>query len=302
MKPTALKGHLAYLEFKETIRLTQSMRQEGNDSISVGFRVALDELRNDNLSKKSWELLCTRIAGVLTPGEVQTFNNELRLYYTKDEVLRRNLSCLAGLGCPVLKITAKHTGVNASAASEDDADNLSKELYIAIGAKVMLTTNLWTENGLVNGSWGVISDISWLEGQDPSKNMPSVLLVKFEGYEGGDFPNCPSGTVPILPLCRDFIYKNNTCTRKMFPLRLAYALTVHKSRGLTLPKVVLDLNQKEFALGLAYVAISRVKKLSGVLFETAFDYEKFRSKSSNSSRVKKDRLIDYLFRSGQEII
>jgi len=46
-----------------------------------------------------------------------------------------------------------------------------------------------------------------------------------------------------------------------FPLRLAYGITVHKSQGLTLSKAVLNLATKEHALGLSYVAVSRVKTL-----------------------------------------
>ena len=44
----------------------------------------------------------------------------------------------------------------------------------------------------------------------------------------------------------------------MFSVVLAYAITVHKSQGLTLDKVVLDISAKDHSLGLTYVAISRV--------------------------------------------
>jgi ATP-dependent DNA helicase PIF1 len=66
------------------------------------------------------------------------------------------------------------------------------------------------------------------------------------------------------------------CSRTQLPVRVGYAVTVYKSQGMTRDKIVLRLpSRKGFALGPSYVAISRVKKLSGLLFETGFDYERF---------------------------
>jgi ATP-dependent DNA helicase PIF1 len=76
-------------------------------------------------------------------------------------------------------------------------------------------------------------------------------------------------------------------------LRLAYGITVHKSQGLTLKRVVLNVNQREHCLGLAYVAISRVKALSGLLFEGSFDFDRFKRAESVNS---KDRDLDFVIR------
>ena len=61
----AIKGHQLYQAFNRTLRLTQIMRQQGEDNIATRFRVALSELRACQLSKESWELLRTRIANNL---------------------------------------------------------------------------------------------------------------------------------------------------------------------------------------------------------------------------------------------
>jgi ATP-dependent DNA helicase PIF1 len=93
----AIKGQQLYRSFDRTVRLTQVMRQQGEDDISIRFRAALSELRIGKLSKESWELLCTRVENQLPPDEVSSFGNALRLYFTKDEVYHRNIQCLTAV-------------------------------------------------------------------------------------------------------------------------------------------------------------------------------------------------------------
>ena len=138
----AIKGHQLYRAFDRTIRLVQVMRQQGEDDISVRFCQALSELRTSQLCEDSWRLLCTRVANQLSPEEVATFDSTLRLYYTTEEVRATNSTMLAATNQPIKRIKACHKGRNAAKATDEEADNLSAEISLCIGARVMLTTNL----------------------------------------------------------------------------------------------------------------------------------------------------------------
>ena len=159
----------------------------------------------------------------------------------------------------------------------------------------MLTTNLWSEVGLSNGSMGTIYDMSWDVELDIS-SMPSVILVKFDSYTGLAFLGYWNQIVPVFPANRQFEYRGMSCSWTQFPLRLAYAITVHKSQGMSLDAAFVNLAQKEHCMSLSYVAVSRIRTVPGVVVEKPFDFEYFRHKESEMSR---DREADFILRSGQ---
>jgi ATP-dependent DNA helicase PIF1 len=118
------------------------------------------------------------------------------------------------------------------------------ELCLKPGARVMLLTNLDTRGGLVNGSMGHFLEAD--AGGDirvlfDNGREESVGKKQWEFKKGGEI------------LAR----------RTQFPLRLARAVTVHKSQGLSLDKVETDLS-KCFSPGQAYVALSRARTAEGL--------------------------------------
>jgi hypothetical protein len=73
---------------------------------------------------------------------------------------------------------------------------------------------------------------------------------------------------------------------------------MHKSQGRSLSRAVLNLSDSEFALGLSYVAVSRVKTLEGLMFESTFDLSRFKEPKGKTPR---DRAEDVRIRNGQLI-
>ncbi len=87
------------------------------------------------------------------------------------------------------------------------------------------------------------------------------------GWDGMD----PSW-LPIIPVTARWDTRTGkSLARTQLPLTMAWAITIHKSQGLTLERVTVDLGHADFSSGLSFVAISRVKTLKGLAFRTRFD-------------------------------
>ena len=89
--------------------------------------------------------------------------------------------------------------------------------------------------------------------------------------------------MPIAPIRCTWDGKSGVCSRLQIPVRLTWAITVHKSQGLTLQKAMIDLGDREFAAGLSFVAISRVRTLEDILFKP-FNFERLQ-------RIKESRRL-----------
>ena len=153
----------------------------------------------------------------------------------------------------------------------------------------MLTRNLWTSKGLVNGAQGVVKKIWFDQGSNARSHLPAVIFVKFDGYSGPETPaweGIDPSWVPIVPAVARWETKaGKALTRTQYPLMLAWGITIHKSQGLTLEKVVVELGDKDFAAGLTFVAISRVKTLKGLAFRTHFEHARLKKPKETDSML-----------------
>ena len=99
----------------------------------------------------------------------------------------------------------------------------------------MLSCNLWTERGLVNGSMGTVAAILYRSGGPP--DLPVAVVVQFDKYSGPTWGG--DRCVPISPITRTWRSGHRELSRQQLPLRLAWAVTVHKSQRLTLDQAVI---------------------------------------------------------------
>ena len=93
--------------------------------------------------------------------------------------------------------------------------------------------------------------------------------------------------VPIFRQTTEWSKRGAVLRRTQFPLVLAYAITIHKSQGLTVEKAVLNISEADFAPGLTYVAVSRVKSLNGLMFEEPFDLQGLQKKDGTTIAARK---------------
>lgn len=119
-----------------------------------------------------------------------------------------------------------------------------EELKLKIGSEVMFIKND-PENKYVNGTRGVVVSFDKQEGWPVVKTYEGKILIAY----------------PV-----EWKYEDNGTVRatiRQVPLRLAWAITIHKSQGMTLDAAEMDLGDV-FELGMGYVALSRVRSLNGL--------------------------------------
>jgi ATP-dependent DNA helicase PIF1 len=150
------------------------------------------------------------------------------------------------------------------------------ELRLRKGAQVMLLTNKHTEYKLVNGSRGVIigfsddNDKKRLTELEKADKTPEVekqvkdLKMQLEGSSRLPIVKFKSGGTLVIDYHAWESDEIKGLQREQIPLRLAYAVTIHKAQGATLDCALVDIGDNTFEYGQAYVALSRVKSLDSL--------------------------------------
>lgn len=239
----------------QTIILTKNYRQNEEKLIT-----ALANMRTNSLTKDDIDLFKTRECAN------NSEENILHIFATNYEADNYNNIKFKSIDSPERRLYAID-GVykggklieNPTNAREekllkriDVVCSAEKNISLKIGARVMLLINMDFDKGLINGSCGEVSEFG-------------------EGYIKVAFDN---GEVAKITK-HDFEFYNNEvliALRRQYPLRLAYGITIHKSQGMSLDKLVVDCS-RIFEKGQTYVALSRIKTLQG-LYLRNFDPDK----------------------------
>ncbi|TQL46595.1 PIF1-like helicase [Homoserinimonas aerilata] len=173
-------------------------------------------------------------------------DDAITLATRNDTVNRINASSLAKLGGAAKTARAEVSGDFGGRAYPAD-----ENLELKVGARVMFLRNDGDQRW-VNGTVGRVTRID------------STVRVEVDGTEH-----------EVLPAVWEKIkYSYSASTKQLrreivaeftqFPLRLAWAVTIHKSQGKTYERAVIDLGQRSFAPGQTYVALSRITALDGL--------------------------------------
>lgn len=237
------------------------------------FQKILNQARRGEMTRKSLKILATRMDLDYQSLEIKP----TMLFTRRAEVDDINMTHLAKLTTErkiykpstLFLPTANTQGLTEQdslvqkAVAKLDADAAySPELILAVGAQVMLIVNKDPGSGLVNGSRGII--VGFIEQTSTEEGVPTErrfavdtnLLLPLVKFRSGITMAIEHATweVPDMP----------GVLRRQIPLRLAWAYTVHKAQGSTLDCALIDVGEKTFEYGQAYVALSRVKDLESL--------------------------------------
>ncbi len=252
------------------IELTEIMRQKDKE-----FAELLNRLR---LRKKDEPMLQDDIAMLkkCETGDGDDSTN-IHIYATNSEVDVHNIHMLHKLCSDTVTVKAQDFERNPKTGRMEEKDGhhfrvhnscLEKSLELAVDARIMLLKNINVSDGLVNGIFGTIKEFHYVD----NETFPSKIYIEFDNEQIGKemrakHPCLKPGlekATPIEP--EEDKVTSSGGVRRQFPIRLAWACTVHKVQGLTVDKAVVSM-KKIFAPGQAYVALSRVTSLDGLIIQ-----------------------------------
>jgi len=210
--------------------LKMNMRQAGD----VEFKSLLDRVRWGECTREDLEVLQKCRDTVFSPGISPT-----KLYSKNINVDAINQRENDKLETPTQDFPCWY--LNDASKKWATANKISEKMNLRVGAQVMCTRNIPTL-GLVNGSRGVVSDVT-----------PSDVVIELI-----DGSRVRLGFITVSPFDNPYIEV------RYVPLKLAWAITIHSAQGMTIDALEVDLGSDVFAFGQAYTGLSRAKSLATV--------------------------------------
>lgn len=229
----------------ETIELQKVYRQE-----SKSFLKLLDAIRLNRLDYDDFQMLNARYTSINHTG-----SNIITLTATNHKAQAINQKKLAEIEAEETIYLSKTTGEYGNNYLPAD-----ECLRLKVHAQVMFVRND-PDKQFVNGTLGVVQELS-----------PSAIKVRIDDSDG-------IRTIELAPAKWEMIrYEidekdaekiaaKTIGTFEQFPIKLAWAITIHKSQGKTFDHVIIDLGRGAFEHGQTYVALSRCRTLEGIFLK-----------------------------------
>lgn len=213
--------------------LKKQFRQDDKDFISI-----LNDIRGNKTNQKTLEKIKTRLN-----KNIEGYNKVTKLYTHNRNVDRINNLELSKIEEPELEYNMSSKGLVKLIEILKKNCLAPEILKLKKGAIVMFVKNNFKE-GYVNGTLGTVIGFD-------AEGFPIVKTIK--------------GKTIVVARERWDIEKGDmiVATIWQLPLRLAWAITIHKSQGMSLDAAEIDLSQS-FDFGMGYVALSRVRRLSSI--------------------------------------
>jgi len=239
--------------------LTKPQRQKGD----LDFYHLLEELRFGHLSEKSRLMISEKIKDSQNSRAMINTTHVVGLRQISEQIntfICENLPFSDQCSDPILSMALDTLNFDVVDSNSDSLPfknhtNLPQSIMIQEGARVMFLNNKLFEHDICNGTIGVVTksiDHNNVEVTFPTREN----IVK----------------INVQKATANFEINGVHASRHQFPLQNAFALTVHKTQGLTLPHVTLTIDQNMFAPGQIYVAMSRSPSWDSLdIFDFDFD-------------------------------
>ncbi|PHR71935.1 MAG: helicase [Lutibacter sp.] len=229
-----------------SIELKQIYRQADQNFIKI-----LNEVRNDKLSKESAETLNECFQPEFVPKKddgyitLTTHNNRANTINEKE--LNK------------ISLNQKYYSAIVKGKFNEHAYPTKDKLALKVGAQVMFIKNDSSfEKRYYNGKIGTITLLEKEKVWVKCKDDDEIIETTPEIWENVSYLINPDTKEIKEEIAGSFA---------QIPLRLAWAITIHKSQGLTFEKAIIDA-EASFAHGQTYVALSRCKSLEGIVLKT----------------------------------
>ncbi|MDP4527708.1 helix-turn-helix domain-containing protein [Alkalimonas delamerensis] len=228
-----------------TIELQRVYRQSDPRFIEL-----LNKVRDNQLDEATLALLNSRYQPDFQPASGEDYITLTTHNHSADAINEQQLARLPG---PGLEFTAVIEGDYPSQNYP-----VAETLLLKVGAQVMFMRNDNAEQRYYNGKTGVITQ---LDKESVSVRCPGeaqdiqLSPVSWENIKYG------------LDKASGAIQEQVIGSFKQIPLRLAWAVTIHKSQGLTFERAIID-GEAAFSHGQIYVALSRCKRFDGLVLKT----------------------------------